>query len=136
MSNDPQTRWLNPSLLPPLLYMGVIFALSSIPDDASFSGPSLLLAYPNLNNFLHIPLFGGLTWLWLNYLRQTLPDSRKAEVVCIVICLLFALSDEFHQMFVPGRFASVMDVLLDIVGILGAVWWYRRRAPDTGSASA
>lgn len=136
MSKDQQARWLNASLVPPLLYMGFIFALSSIPDDASFSGPALLLAYPNLNNFLHIPLFGGLAWLWLGYLRQTLPNNRTAEILCVTICLLFALSDELHQMFVPGRFASVTDVLLDVVGILAVVWWARRRPMVAESVSA
>jgi VanZ family protein len=31
----------------------------------------------------------------------------------------YAVSDEFHQSFVPGRSPSIQDVLIDIVGILG-----------------
>ena len=32
--------------------------------------------------------------------------------------MLFAISDEFHQSFVPGRSASLMDIGLDLLGIV------------------
>ena len=35
-----------------------------------------------------------------------------------VFCVLYAASDEFHQLFVPGRGASVKDVLIDSAGAL------------------
>jgi len=39
----------------------------------------------------------------------------------VVLCGLFALSDEFHQRFSPGRTASGWDVVLDTCG--AAVGW-------------
>ncbi len=37
-------------------------------------------------------------------------------------CLLYAISDEIHQIFVPGRAAMLMDVLIDLAGaMLGSV---------------
>ncbi len=35
------------------------------------------------------------------------------------VSLLYAISDEFHQMFVAGRSGSLQDVLVDAAGILG-----------------
>ena len=38
--------------------------------------------------------------------------------VSLAVCALYAASDELHQYFVPGRCASVWDVLLDSTGAL------------------
>lgn len=37
------------------------------------------------------------------------------------LCFLYASSDEFHQLFVPGRSGQVRDVVIDTVGAFGAV---------------
>ena len=48
-------------------------------------------------------------WLW----------SQAAQALLLVI--LFAASDEFHQSFVPTREASVVDVLIDTAGAVLAL---------------
>ena len=40
----------------------------------------------------------------------------KGDVITICCVLLFAMSDEFHQSFVPGRGASLIDVGIDLLG--------------------
>ena len=40
----------------------------------------------------------------------------KSLLVALVICILFAISDEFHQSFVPGRDSEIMDVVIDSCG--------------------
>jgi len=35
-----------------------------------------------------------------------------------IIALIVAIADEIHQAYVPGRDASVIDVLLDVIGII------------------
>jgi len=56
------------------------------------------------------------------------PISRKWILPAILICILYAIGDELHQMFVFGRTASVQDVLLDSAGsITGIAWYYWRR---------
>lgn len=43
----------------------------------------------------------------------------------IIGCLLYASSDEFHQIFVKGRTASIKDVLIDTCGsIIGILTFY------------
>ena len=38
---------------------------------------------------------------------------KKAALIALAICVLYASSDEFHQIFVSGRGPAVTDVLLD-----------------------
>ncbi len=45
-----------------------------------------------------------------------------------VICVLYGISDEFHQWFVPYRVVSVMDILADIAGsVLGIGIYIKQR---------
>ncbi len=53
----------------------------------------------------------------------------RHAVYTLVFILLYALSDELHQTFVPSRTASFGDVMIDVLGgICGILWivWYRR----------
>ncbi|MBC2580178.1 VanZ family protein [Clostridium sp. DJ247] len=44
--------------------------------------------------------------------------GRGAVIYIMFICLFYAVTDEFHQMFVPGRTSLVSDVLIDFTGSL------------------
>lgn len=50
----------------------------------------------------------------------------------LFICVLYAISDEMHQLFVPGRGGQVKDVLIDsagsVIGILGYNGFIKRRS--------
>jgi len=41
-------------------------------------------------------------------------NFKRCLAISIIICLLYAISDEIHQMFVPGRGPLVSDVFLDL----------------------
>ena len=45
----------------------------------------------------------------------------RCGLISFGLSVLYAASDELHQYFVPGRHASVLDVLLDSVGVLCGV---------------
>ena len=59
--------------------------------------------------------------------------------VSLLLAIAYALSDEFHQSFVPSRTASIYDSLIDSVGALIAltIIWLRQRksAPDSPLAT-
>ena len=40
------------------------------------------------------------------------------NILILMGLVLFAVSDEIHQSFIPGRTASYMDIGLNMVGIL------------------
>lgn len=51
--------------------------------------------------------------------------GRGAIVYIMFICLLYAVTDEFHQAFVPGRTSLVSDVIIDFSGsIIGIIVFY------------
>ncbi len=44
----------------------------------------------------------------------------------LVIAVIYGLSDEFHQSFVPGRNADLLDVITDAAGAAAGLWAARR----------
>ena len=43
----------------------------------------------------------------------------------ILICILYACSDEIHQLFVQGREGKIFDVLIDTLGSLSGILMYK-----------
>lgn len=50
--------------------------------------------------------------LWSQWMRR----GKKLYLLTVIWVFFSAACDEFHQYFVPGRYASVADVLLDTCG--------------------
>ena len=46
--------------------------------------------------------------------------SKKIILYCIMGVIIYAVSDEFHQYFVPGRSAAIKDVFIDSCGGIAA----------------
>lgn len=44
--------------------------------------------------------------------------------IALLICVLYAISDEVHQLFIPGRSGEVRDVLIDSVGAILGIGLY------------
>lgn len=54
---------------------------------------------------------------------------KRHAVYTLIIGIIYAMSDEFHQSFVPTRSGTIVDVLIDSFGVLmglGIVWFYGR----------
>ena len=45
-------------------------------------------------------------------------NVKHIYLISFIICVLYASSDEFHQLFVPGRSGQVTDVLIDLIGVV------------------
>lgn len=43
-------------------------------------------------------------------------ENKKQILFAVLICLLYATSDEIHQLFVPGRSGEIKDILIDTAG--------------------
>lgn len=52
---------------------------------------------------------------------RSLWANRKIEVFAWAWCICYAATDEFHQLFVPGRYGMVRDVILDSLGALTGI---------------
>jgi VanZ family protein len=101
--------------------MAGIWLLSSIPDEGrpeTFGETLLQWATPELQNLLHIPLFGGLAAAWYWALQTNISNTRRILFLAFLIPTLYSFIDEWHQLHVPGRYGSLTDIALNQAGIL------------------
>lgn len=108
--------------------MAVIFGFSSIPSTEmpNFSWADIFVKKSGhivVYSLLAISFWYGLGWkrdqIWLAW-----------GMTC-----LYAILDEFHQSFVPGRNAWWADVAIDSVAAalaLWAAWWWRTGKNKSG----
>ncbi len=48
----------------------------------------------------------------------------RGVIIAVSICVLYAVSDEVHQLFVPGRCGQIKDVIIDSAGASVGIWVY------------
>ncbi|MDD6264511.1 MAG: VanZ family protein [bacterium] len=131
-----------------LLWMVMIFLLSNeeavksskksdgliIKSVELFTGKSLsdqekekvlkYLVFP-VRKCAHLSLYLLLGILVISLLREYMVINTKLVLLSLLICFLYACSDEIHQLFVPGRSGEVRDVLIDTLGAcLGVSFYY------------
>ena len=110
----------------PLLIMAVLYWLSSIPGRPLPNNPELYSLFywisPSLQNILHVPAYGALGWAWRWALGAWLRVSSARAIGACVIATAYGVFDEWHQSFVPGRYASFTDVALDVAGAALGIW--------------
>ncbi|MGB0582914.1 MAG: VanZ family protein [Limisphaerales bacterium] len=142
---------------PVLIWMGIIFLMST--GLGSGSNTSRILV-PLLNfifgdvseetiaalrlvvrKFAHVveyAILSGLVWRALAKPQKNVDVwENKGAWLTLMICALYAASDEFHQSFVDGRVGTPVDVMIDTVGIVSAlamiwIWQTRRRTIPLG----
>ena len=119
-------------ILIPLAYMQGIFALSSIPDTGRVETQAeriFLWITPEFQNFLHIPLFGGLAGCWYWALKPWVIGTNNKIALAFIFTTIYSFIDEYHQLSVPGRFGSFTDLGLNAIGailILAMIAIYHR----------
>ena len=105
--------------LPPVLWMGVIFFLSAQPT-LPYHPDTLLDSI--LKKAGHMVEYGILTFLlWRALSRGWGTLLWSPLVTAFLVSVLYAVSDEYHQTFVPGRNGTPVDVGIDAVGALVAL---------------
>lgn len=103
--------------LAPLALMALIFYFSA----QQSVGPELPAFTRVIAHFGEYFILAGL-WIW-----ALLPAlGGRALAVGAAVTFVYALSDEFHQSFVPGRDSDPVDVLVDTLGIAVATWLMSR----------
>ena len=111
------SRWL-----PVFLWAGVIFFGSSLPPTMATASHWSDFTLKKMLHFAEYAILYLLLW------RATRGNWR----VSLLLCALYAVSDEFHQSFTPGREPTVRDVLIDTGGASGAgfvLWKYTALLP-------
>lgn len=100
-------------------WMAVIFVLSSQPDSDLAGGRRLDFGVYKL---AHLVVFSVLGVLVAGATRHL--NTARAAWWAWVLAVLYAISDEIHQSFVPGRSPLVTDVAIDSIGALLGIFIY------------
>ena len=109
--------------LPALCCMALIFFLSSLSGSSLSDFGSLDVI---IKKGAHITEYAILYFLLFRAF-QSLMVTRRALIVSAVIAVLYSISDEYHQTFVPFREGTVRDVFIDSIGIFLMYLILRRR---------
>lgn len=122
-------------LLPPLLLALVIFVFSSFPAEGSdaqsgFFVDTIMLVLPSVTNTHIITTIVRKTAHFTEYALLGFFVARafyaydKKMIWSVATCIVYAITDEIHQMFVPGRSCKITDVLIDTAGIVFGTFVY------------
>jgi len=132
---------------PVVIWKVLIFIFSTdafaAPHTKSFFAPILSWLVPGitpeilqsihglLRKLGHLTEYFILAVLLGKTLKAQWPEhsQRRRIAASVIVATLYAISDEWHQSFVPSRTASAVDVAIDAGGaICGAFWtWHRER---------
>ena len=92
-----------------------------IPKDDVF-GRSKFSFKNDIRKLAHIFIYLVLAVLvnttFISYFRK---NGFKCIILTAVICTLYAVSDEIHQYFVPGRGMEIRDVAIDCIGVITGI---------------
>ena len=90
--------------------------------------PQMEIEFSAFSHFIrksaHFIAYLILGTLSLNALDQDKNAKQTLFAKALLICVLYAMSDEFHQLYVPGRSGELRDVLLDSTGSLFGIMIY------------
>jgi VanZ family protein len=119
------------AIIAAILWAALIFWLSSIPGADYPQHPSFLNIVAHLCLYLVLAVFLALAF---NSPKRAL---WKTALLALVIAALYGVSDEFHQLFTPGRSSdpfgtgSPFDLIIDTIGALvgaaATIWFLSAR---------
>lgn len=128
MMRKKYIRWV-----PALVWMGIIFYLSAQPANESSElskgvmrvviqtiGDGLSLDQGVLHQVIrkgaHLGAYFILAVLVMSALESKHRKNTYQIGITLAICISYAISDEVHQLYVPGRSGEVRDVMIDTAG--------------------
>ena len=129
-------KYINYKLLIVITIMVIIFIFSHDSGSISTIKSNILVdGFYNIFNFninrrlltklirksAHISLYALLGFSVSNYLVDF---DKKIYINSILFILIYSISDEVHQLFIPNRSGSIIDILIDLIGgIIGIILW-------------
>ncbi len=115
-----------------LFYMTFIWVQSSRFDPESLSGftssigKTVFLLIGAGLEFAHLFQF-GLLYLFIIIIFISLGRLKTwHEVTAAVLAMVYGIVDEIHQLYVPFRSFSWLDLIKDAIGILFFWWWIHK----------
>lgn len=98
---------------------------NSHPSDAKIERASVLMNTP-MRKVMHASVYLVLAF-FLMILLNIISDHKYyllTIIIALILCVVFAITDEYHQMFVAGRTGQTMDVVIDSIGAVVGLIFY------------
>jgi len=107
---------------PLYIYAGIIFYMSSLPQPL----PAIpILSFDKVLHIIEYAVFGLLAVRAFKYSTQKM-FYESFKILALLLTILYGVSDEVHQLFVPSRQFSVFDIAADTIGGMLGVLLYGR----------
>ena len=96
----------------------IIPCIKNMPEEEQTILKEEILA-PIVRKSAHFSIYTMLGILTTNFML-TIENKKmsKRAIIALIFCILYAITDEFHQKFIPGRSAELRDVLIDTSGAM------------------
>lgn len=127
------------SILLVLLWMVIIFIMSSFDATESANQSSFIVNIINdilkienvqllsfiIRKLAHYMEYLILGVLMINMFSEFDIKINTKYIIAIIICIIYASSDEIHQIFVAGRCFAIRDILIDSMGAISGIYIYK-----------
>jgi len=113
-----QLKHFIPYWLPVWSWMFFIFYLSSLTQFTTGFSEGLDVF---VKKSWHVFAFFILSALVYRAFRSYKFMRGDVLIICFLWSFVYAVSDEIHQLFVPGRHGTIVDVLVDLIGIISFI---------------
>ncbi|MDA3837293.1 MAG: VanZ family protein [Nanoarchaeota archaeon] len=90
-----------------------IFIFSELPQETLNIPTSKFIS---LSTIYHFTIFAALAFFLIIILNK--------KIATLLITTAYAILDEVHQIFTPGRFPGIEDIIVDIIGIIIGIGLY------------
>lgn len=106
------------------VYSGTNFGLTGAINSAVKSNDRYVLNQA-LRKLAHFTEYLILALLVANAFNTFKKRPKDAIIYILFIVLFYAVTDEYHQLFIDGRNSKITDVLIDFTGgIIGMIMFY------------
>jgi VanZ family protein len=106
-----------------LIMAGSLMPVAEIPEQEKTVWEKVMSVIFNL---MHIPMYGVLTLVALHYFDCIRFSRLAGAAVSAVIAMSVGILNEILQIFVPGRYGSLTDIVLNVFGIIAGMVLYRK----------
>ena len=104
---------------PVYIYVFIIFYFSSLPNVFTYAPQVLKPAFMDVSNlFYHVIEYMVLGFLLYRALVNS--NCKHSMSLTILIAILYGFTDEIHQLFVPSRVFSLLDILANSFGVVSS----------------
>lgn len=119
-----------------IIWMFLIFIMSSYNANVSSEQSGVIVKFiANILNINNLELLSLIIRKLAHYMEyfilgilviNMLKDYHlKYYLISIIICIIYGVGDEIHQLFVPGRSCQFLDILIDTLGSITGIYIYK-----------